>query len=64
MTTSSERSHGKRGAKASRWTRQEAVEEEEVPDLGEGQGQFWGDGKEGLWEVPEPEAGALPLMPP
>nr|KAF6497232.1 protein kinase AMP-activated non-catalytic subunit gamma 3 [Rousettus aegyptiacus] len=36
MTTSSERSHGKRGAKASRWTRQEAVEEEEVPDLGEG----------------------------
>lgn len=40
------------------------MEEEEVPDLGEGQGQFWGDGKEGLWEVPEPEAGALPLMPP
>lgn len=37
MTTSSERSHGKQGAKASRWTRQEAVEEEEVPGLGEGE---------------------------
>ncbi|ELK17199.1 5'-AMP-activated protein kinase subunit gamma-3 [Pteropus alecto] len=36
MTTSSERSHGKWGDKASRWTRQEAVEEEEEPDLGEG----------------------------
>ncbi|XP_054441625.1 5'-AMP-activated protein kinase subunit gamma-3 isoform X2 [Pteronotus mesoamericanus] len=35
MTASSERSHGKRGAKASRWTRQEAVEEEDLPGLGE-----------------------------
>ncbi|KAM5326723.1 5'-AMP-activated protein kinase subunit gamma-3 isoform 1-T2 [Glossophaga mutica] len=35
-TSSSERSHGKRGAKASRWTRQEAVEEEDLPGLGEG----------------------------
>ncbi|KAM7104373.1 5'-AMP-activated protein kinase subunit gamma-3 isoform 1-T2 [Molossus nigricans] len=36
LTASSERSHGKRGAKASRWTRQKAVEEEDLPDLGEG----------------------------
>ncbi|XP_066201151.1 5'-AMP-activated protein kinase subunit gamma-3 isoform X1 [Saccopteryx leptura] len=36
MTTSSERSHGKRGAKASRWTRQEAVEEEDLPGPEEG----------------------------
>ncbi|XP_059559164.1 5'-AMP-activated protein kinase subunit gamma-3 isoform X1 [Myotis daubentonii] len=35
-TTSSERSHRKRGAKASGWTRQEAVEEEDLPGLGEG----------------------------
>ncbi|XP_077011276.1 5'-AMP-activated protein kinase subunit gamma-3 isoform X1 [Tamandua tetradactyla] len=36
MTTSSERIHGKRGAKASKWTRQEAMEEGELPGLGEG----------------------------
>ncbi|XP_036714660.1 5'-AMP-activated protein kinase subunit gamma-3 isoform X3 [Balaenoptera musculus] len=36
MTTSSERSHGEQGTKASRWTRQEDVEEGEPPDLGEG----------------------------
>ncbi|KAM9084351.1 5'-AMP-activated protein kinase subunit gamma-3 isoform 2-T2 [Megaptera novaeangliae] len=36
MTASSERSHGKQGTKASRWTRQEDVEEGEPPDLGEG----------------------------
>ncbi|XP_027797664.2 5'-AMP-activated protein kinase subunit gamma-3 [Marmota flaviventris] len=36
MTTSSEIIHGKRGAKASRWTRQEAMEEGEPPDLEEG----------------------------
>ncbi|XP_032268037.1 5'-AMP-activated protein kinase subunit gamma-3 [Phoca vitulina] len=35
MTTGSERSHGKQGAKASRWTRQETVEEGELPGLGE-----------------------------
>ncbi|XP_021558590.1 5'-AMP-activated protein kinase subunit gamma-3 [Neomonachus schauinslandi] len=35
MTTGSERSHGKEGAKASRWTRQETVEEGELPGLGE-----------------------------
>ncbi|XP_036885279.1 5'-AMP-activated protein kinase subunit gamma-3 isoform X1 [Sturnira hondurensis] len=34
--SSSERSHGKRGAKASRWTRQEAVEEEDLSGLVEG----------------------------
>ncbi|KAF6362025.1 protein kinase AMP-activated non-catalytic subunit gamma 3 [Rhinolophus ferrumequinum] len=38
MTTSSKRSRGKRGAKASRWTRQEAVEEDELPGLGEDEG--------------------------
>nr|XP_004662981.2 5'-AMP-activated protein kinase subunit gamma-3 [Jaculus jaculus] len=36
VTTSSKRIHGKRGVKASRWTRQEAVEEREPPGLGEG----------------------------
>ncbi|XP_060008067.1 5'-AMP-activated protein kinase subunit gamma-3 isoform X2 [Lagenorhynchus albirostris] len=36
MTTSSERSHGEQGTKASRWTRQEDVEEGEPPGLGEG----------------------------
>ncbi|XP_062951051.1 5'-AMP-activated protein kinase subunit gamma-3 isoform X2 [Cynocephalus volans] len=36
VTTSSERIHGKRRAKASRWTRKEAVEEGEPPGLGEG----------------------------
>ncbi|XP_048200126.1 5'-AMP-activated protein kinase subunit gamma-3 [Perognathus longimembris pacificus] len=36
MTTSSERVCGKRGTKALRWTRQEAVEEGEPPGLGEG----------------------------
>ncbi|XP_006168714.1 5'-AMP-activated protein kinase subunit gamma-3 [Tupaia chinensis] len=36
MTTSSERIRGKRRAKASRWTRQEAVEEGEPPGPGEG----------------------------
>ncbi|XP_068400530.1 5'-AMP-activated protein kinase subunit gamma-3 isoform X2 [Eschrichtius robustus] len=36
MTTSSERSHGEQRTKASRWTRQEDVEEGEPPDLGEG----------------------------
>ncbi|XP_012891200.1 PREDICTED: 5'-AMP-activated protein kinase subunit gamma-3 [Dipodomys ordii] len=36
MTTSSERICGKRGAKALRWMRQEAVEEGEPPGLGEG----------------------------
>ncbi|XP_057160852.1 5'-AMP-activated protein kinase subunit gamma-3 isoform X4 [Ursus arctos] len=35
MTTGSERSHGKQGAKASRWTRQEALKEGELPGLGE-----------------------------
>lgn len=53
MTTSSDRSHGKRRAKASRWTRQEAVEEEELPGLGEGKakasagrmGVGWGGGR-------------------
>ncbi|VFV25173.1 5-amp-activated protein kinase [Lynx pardinus] len=35
MTTGSERSHEKQGAKASRWTRQEAVAEGELPGLGE-----------------------------
>ncbi|KAM5267342.1 5'-AMP-activated protein kinase subunit gamma-3 isoform 1-T1 [Hipposideros larvatus] len=37
-TTSSKRTQGKRGARASRWTRQEAVEEEELPGLEEGEG--------------------------
>lgn len=37
MTTGSERSHGKQGAKASRWTRQEALKEGELPGLGEGE---------------------------
>lgn len=37
MSTGSERSHGKRGAKGSRWTRQEAVEEAELLGLGEGE---------------------------
>ncbi|XP_008057053.1 5'-AMP-activated protein kinase subunit gamma-3 [Carlito syrichta] len=36
VTTSSESIRGKRRAKASRWTRQEAVEEGEPPGLGEG----------------------------
>ncbi|XP_037706243.1 5'-AMP-activated protein kinase subunit gamma-3 [Choloepus didactylus] len=36
MTTSSESIHGKWGAKASGWTRQESVEEGEPPRLGEG----------------------------
>ncbi|KAL2775118.1 5'-AMP-activated protein kinase subunit gamma-3 [Daubentonia madagascariensis] len=36
MTSSPERIHRKRRAKASRWTRQEAVEEGEPPGLGEG----------------------------
>ncbi|XP_012384158.1 5'-AMP-activated protein kinase subunit gamma-3 isoform X2 [Dasypus novemcinctus] len=36
LTTSSERIHGKSGAKVSRWTRQEAAEEGEPPGLGEG----------------------------
>ncbi|XP_037379957.1 5'-AMP-activated protein kinase subunit gamma-3 isoform X2 [Talpa occidentalis] len=36
VTTSSERSQGRRGAKALRWTRQEAVEEEDLPGLEEG----------------------------
>nr|XP_012595735.1 5'-AMP-activated protein kinase subunit gamma-3 isoform X1 [Microcebus murinus] len=36
VTTSSERIRGKRRAKASRWTRQEAIEEGEPPGLGEG----------------------------
>ncbi|XP_047578617.1 5'-AMP-activated protein kinase subunit gamma-3 isoform X3 [Lutra lutra] len=35
MSTGSERSHGKQGTKASRWTRQEAVEERELLGLGE-----------------------------
>ncbi|XP_012595738.2 5'-AMP-activated protein kinase subunit gamma-3 isoform X2 [Microcebus murinus] len=35
VTTSSERIRGKRRAKASRWTRQEAIEEGEPPGLGE-----------------------------
>ncbi|CAK6448085.1 unnamed protein product [Pipistrellus nathusii] len=35
-TTRSERSRRRRGARASRWTRQEAVEEEDRPGLGEG----------------------------
>ncbi|XP_059024011.1 5'-AMP-activated protein kinase subunit gamma-3 [Mustela lutreola] len=34
-STGSERSHGKQGAKALRWTRQEAVEERELLGLGE-----------------------------
>ncbi|XP_049624890.1 5'-AMP-activated protein kinase subunit gamma-3 [Suncus etruscus] len=34
--TTSGRSYGKRGARASRWKRQEAVEEDELPDLGDG----------------------------
>ncbi|XP_006891950.1 PREDICTED: 5'-AMP-activated protein kinase subunit gamma-3 isoform X3 [Elephantulus edwardii] len=36
VTTGSERTLGKRGAKALRWTRQEALEEREPPGLGEG----------------------------
>lgn len=36
-TTSPERTCAIRGVKASRWTRQEAVEEAEPPGLGEGE---------------------------
>uniref|UniRef100_G3TG30 Protein kinase AMP-activated non-catalytic subunit gamma 3 n=2 Tax=Loxodonta africana TaxID=9785 RepID=G3TG30_LOXAF len=36
MTTRSERTCGKQGAKASKWTRQEVVEEGELPGLGKG----------------------------
>lgn len=37
VATSSERTCAIRGVKASRWTRQEAIEEAEPPGLGEGE---------------------------
>lgn len=44
VATSPERTRAPRGGKASRWTRQEAVEEAEPPGLGEGEAKVsYGD---------------------
>ena len=65
MTTSSERSHGEQGTKASRWTRQEDVEEGEPPDLGEGEAKA-SSGEKGLGAVGSPRSWgqALPWISP
>lgn len=58
MTNSTEISLGEQGTKVSRWTSQEAVEEEELPGLKGGEATA-SSGEMGLgqWEVPETGAG-------
>ena len=55
MTTGSERSHGKQGAKSSRWTRQEVVKEGELQGLEEGEAKA-SSGELGAGAVGHPRA--------